>query len=114
MAAALASFSAGGLRFSLAQRKRPDSALRIDVRLRLFEAGGDDCRVPIAKGQRFGLHNFRHRLSTFLVNTKIQAKTVQGLLRHANVKTTLNLYISAGVRGSEIRKTEVGTSRIRT
>ena len=51
--------------------------------------------VPVVKGKRFGLHNFRHSLSTFLVNSKIQAKTVQGLLRHANVKTTLNLYTQA-------------------
>jgi integrase len=60
-----------------------------------------DAGVPIAKGQRFGLHNFRHSLSTFLVNSKIQAKTVQGLLRHANVKTTLNLYTQAD--GDETR-----------
>lgn len=60
-----------------------------------------DAGVPIAKGKRFGLHNFRHSLSTFLVNSKIQARTVQGLLRHANVKTTLNLYTQAD--GDETR-----------
>ena len=60
-----------------------------------------DAGVPVAKGKRFGLHNFRHSLSTFLVNSKIQARTVQGLLRHANVKTTLNLYTQAD--GDETR-----------
>lgn len=49
--------------------------------------------VQLAPSQRFGLHNLRHSLSNWLVNKgKIQAKTVQGLLRHANIKTTLDLY----------------------
>jgi integrase len=49
--------------------------------------------VKVEAGQRFGLHNLRHSLSNFLVNTgKVLPKTVQGLLRHANVKTTLQLY----------------------
>jgi integrase len=43
-------------------------------------------------GQRFGFHNLRHSLATFLVNKEKDTKTVQGLLRHANVSTTLNLY----------------------
>jgi integrase len=49
--------------------------------------------VQLQPSQRFGLHNLRHSLSNWLVNKgKIQAKTVQGLLRHANIKTTLDLY----------------------
>ena len=49
--------------------------------------------VSIAEGQRFGLHNLRHSLSNWLVNkAKVQAKTVQSLLRHAQIKTTLGLY----------------------
>jgi len=49
--------------------------------------------VQIADGQRFGLHNLRHSLSNWLVNkAKIDPKTVQGLLRHAKVQTTLDLY----------------------
>ena len=49
--------------------------------------------VPIADGQRFGLHNLRHSLSTWLVNKgKVEPKTVQGLLRHAKIQTTLDLY----------------------
>jgi integrase len=49
--------------------------------------------VVLAKGQRFGLHNLRHSLSTWLVNKgKVDPKTVQGMLRHADIRTTMNLY----------------------
>jgi integrase len=41
---------------------------------------------------RFGFHNLRHSLASFLVRTKTDIKTVQPLLRHANVTTTLGLY----------------------
>jgi len=43
-------------------------------------------------GQRFGVHNLRHSLATFLINEDQDTKTVQDLLRHANVSTTLGLY----------------------
>jgi integrase len=49
--------------------------------------------VAIEKGQRFGLHNLRHSLSNWLVNkAKVEPKTVQGILRHAKIQTTLDLY----------------------
>jgi integrase len=49
--------------------------------------------VSIADGQRFGLHNLRHSLSNWLVNkAKVEPKTVQGILRHAKIQTTLDLY----------------------
>jgi integrase len=49
--------------------------------------------VQIADGQRFGLHNLRHSLSNWLVNKgKVEPKTVQGLLRHSKIQTTLDLY----------------------
>ena len=48
--------------------------------------------IKLAKGQRFGFHNFRHSLATFLVNRGTDVKTIQGLLRHAKVTTTLDLY----------------------
>jgi integrase len=41
---------------------------------------------------RFGFHNLRHSLASFLVRTKTDPKTVQALLRHSDVKTTLQLY----------------------
>lgn len=48
--------------------------------------------VKIKPGQRFGFHNFRHGLASWLVNKGTDVKTVQSLLRHSNVKTTLGLY----------------------
>jgi integrase len=49
--------------------------------------------VVLAKGQRFGLYNLRHSLSTWLVNKgKVDPKTVQGMLRHSDIRTTMNLY----------------------
>jgi integrase len=48
--------------------------------------------VVLKPGQRFGFHNLRHSLATFLINKESDTKTVQGLLRHANVSTTLGLY----------------------
>ena len=49
--------------------------------------------VEIEDGQRFGLHNLRHSLSNWLVNkAKVEPKTVQGILRHSRIQTTLDLY----------------------
>ncbi len=49
--------------------------------------------VSIEHGQRFGLHNLRHSLSNWLVNkAKVEPKTVQGILRHSRIQTTLDLY----------------------
>ena len=48
--------------------------------------------VRLEPGQRFGFHNFRHSLATFLVSRGKDVKTIQGLLRHAKVTTTLDLY----------------------
>jgi integrase len=49
--------------------------------------------VQMVDGQRFGLHNLRHSLSNWLVNkAKVEPKTVQGLLRHSKIQTTLDLY----------------------
>jgi integrase len=41
---------------------------------------------------RFGFHNLRHSLASFLVRTKTDPKTIQTLLRHSNIKTTLQVY----------------------
>jgi hypothetical protein len=49
--------------------------------------------VHIENRQRFGLHNLRHSLSNWLVNkAKVEPKTVQGILRHAKIQTTHDLY----------------------
>src|ERR1022692_1218550 len=49
--------------------------------------------AKIPDGYRFGLHNLRHSLSNWLVNRgKVDPKTVQEMLRHSKVQTTLDLY----------------------
>jgi integrase len=49
--------------------------------------------VHTEDGQRFGLRNLCHSLSNWLVNkAKVEPKTVQGILRHAKIQTTLDLY----------------------
>ncbi|HEX3738431.1 MAG TPA: tyrosine-type recombinase/integrase [Terriglobales bacterium] len=45
----------------------------------------------IATAENFRLNNLRHSLASFLVRSKTDPKTVQGLLRHSDVKTTLQL-----------------------
>lgn len=49
--------------------------------------------VIIPDGHRWGLHNLRHSLSNWLVNKgKENPKTVQGILGHSRIQTTLDLY----------------------
>jgi integrase len=49
--------------------------------------------VTIPDGHRWGLHNLRHSLSNWLVNkAKENPKTVQGILGHSRIQTTLDLY----------------------
>jgi hypothetical protein len=44
---------------------------------------------------RFGFHNLCHSLASFLVRTRTDPKTVQSLLRHSDVKLTLQFYTHA-------------------
>ena len=49
--------------------------------------------VQVSDGCRFGLHNMRHSLSHWLVNkAKVEPKTVQSILRHSRIQTTLDIY----------------------
>jgi hypothetical protein len=53
--------------------------------------------VQIEDGQRFGLHK-----------GKVEPKTVQGLLRHAKIQTTLDLYTQEDSDEHGRRKGSVG------
>jgi integrase len=50
-------------------------------------------RMEECDPRRFGFHNLRHSLASFLVRIGTDPKTVQALLRHSDVKTTLQLYV---------------------
>ena len=47
------------------------------------------------KGKVLGYHSFRHSCGTALRFLKVDVKTAQELLRHANAKITLDLYTQA-------------------
>jgi integrase len=51
--------------------------------------------IWLERGQRFGFHNFRHSLATFLISRGKDVKTIQGLLRHSKASATLDLYSQA-------------------
>ena len=44
---------------------------------------------------RIGWHTFRHTYSTMLRGLKVDVKVQQELLRHADIRTTLNIYTQA-------------------
>src|SRR5215469_6420307 len=46
----------------------------------------------VAPPRTFGFHTFRRTLASVLVKMKVDVKTVQELLRHQNLRTTLELY----------------------
>lgn len=75
------------------QGKKPMSAsimVADKIRPAAIRAG-----VRLEPGQRFGFHNFRHSLATFLVSRGQNIKIVQELMRHSKVTTTLQLYSQA-------------------
>ena len=45
--------------------------------------------------KRWGWHNLRHSLASWLVSNGVDVKTVSSMLRHSNVKTTLGIYSHA-------------------
>jgi integrase len=65
----------------------PDSLLKRSIRPALKRAG--------ILGKQIGWHNFRHSLATNLRAMGVDVKVAQELLRHANSRTTLDIYTRA-------------------
>ena len=84
---------AGRLRLSVDEEFGQGPDLDLNFRGGLPAAGSIGCRGSNPKRVRFGFHNLRHSLSNWLVNKrKENPKTVQGILRHARIQTTLDLW----------------------
>jgi hypothetical protein len=76
--------------------------------------------VQIPDGHRFGLHNMRHSLSHWLVNqAKVEPKTVQTILRHSRIQTTLDIYTQGdgdetpAVQGAFLKELGMASEMIR-
>lgn len=65
----------------------PDSLLKRSIRPALARAG--------IEGKVIGSHSFRHSLATNLRAMGVDIKVAQELLRHANSRTTLDIYTRA-------------------
>jgi integrase len=78
---------------SLQKRGRVPICASVFCRVHLRPAA-KKAGVVIPDGHRWGLHNLRHSLSNWLVNkAKENPKTVQGILGHSRIQTTLDLYV---------------------
>ncbi len=75
------------LRLNGSQPLFPDMVLKDYVRPAVVRAG--------ISGKTIGWHSFRHSLATNLRSLGVDVKTAQELLRHANSRTTLDLYTRA-------------------
>jgi integrase len=77
--------------FTLEGRKPRSGNMLVEDYLRpaALKAGVKGVEVT---SKRFGFHNLRHGLSTYLVKAKVDPKIVQTIMRHKDVGTTLNLY----------------------
>ena len=65
----------------------PDMVLKKIIRPALKEAG--------VRGKIIGWHSFRHSLATNLRSMGVDVKVAQELLRHANSRTTMDIYTQA-------------------
>jgi integrase len=48
--------------------------------------------IELSRGQRFGFHNLRHSLTSFLVEIGTDSKTIQDMLRWADPSILLKMY----------------------
>jgi integrase len=65
------------------------AAVKVGV---LLSHRDDEGRLVDDDPRRFGFHNLRHSLASFLVRIRTDPKTVQTLLRHSDVKLTCRCY----------------------
>ena len=105
------SFPVGGAGFLTARRERIPYANDDNLRLPELPAQRQEAAIGFNHGAEvsahwrhqgrvmkedervhFGFHNFRHSLASSLVKLKCDPKTVQGILRHEDVRTTMQLY----------------------
>jgi integrase len=82
-----ADFLFPSIRLNGAKPLSPDSLLKRSIRPALKRAG--------IVGKQIGWHNFRHSLATNLRAMGVDVKVAQELLRHANSRTTLDIYTRA-------------------
>lgn len=90
------------LRMNGTQPLMPDMVLRKIIRPALERAG--------VTGKKVGWHSFRHSLATNLRSLGVDVKIAQELLRHANSRTTMDLYthaVSADKRSASLRQVEL-------
>lgn len=90
------------LRMNGGQPLMPDMILKKIIRPALVRAG--------ITGKMIGWHSFRHSLATNLRSLGVDVKVAQELLRHANSRTTMDLYtqaISADKRAASQRQIEM-------
>jgi integrase len=78
---------------SVDESQGKETGLLVCIRRRPSATGRKESRRTHRGRPTVGLYNLRHSLSHWLVNkANAQSKTVQELLRHAKIQTTLDLY----------------------
>jgi integrase len=82
-----ADFAFASIRLKGKKPMGPDNLLKRYIRPAVKRAG--------IEGKTIGWHNFRHSLATNLRAMGVDVKVAQELLRHANVRTTLDIYTRA-------------------
>jgi hypothetical protein len=65
------------------------------IKAHILSSHPDNHRLVDDDPRRFGFHNLRHSLASFLIRIRTDPKTVQTLLRHSDVKLTLQFYTHA-------------------
>lgn len=90
------------IRMNGTQPLMPDMVLKKAIRPALTRAA--------ITGKIIGWHSFRHSLATNLRSLGVDVKVAQELLRHANSRTTMDLYtqaVSADKRSASLRQVEM-------